>query len=203
MCVCVCVSVWRRAAKLPLLIFSLIYICMLRGSLREERQKKSGAQEHAGCCVCISLWEGTSHDLKSKVHECITTELCVFFARQSSKNQLACTPLAYLKNRNPNVCVCLCVCLWLCVWSRAAKFHLLICSLSKFVCSGEYWEKKDRNKRELRSMLDAVCISLGEGKQKYLTLKSAWVHQHRAVCFVCKLEQWDPACLLHSCSFEV
>jgi len=75
---------------LPLLIFSLIYICMLRGSLREERQKKSGAQEHAGCCVCASLGEEIQpHALQPKVHECINTRLCVLCARQSSGLQLA------------------------------------------------------------------------------------------------------------------
>jgi len=131
---------------------------MLRSVLREESEEQKGAQEHAGCCVCISLWEGTSHDLKSKVHECITTELCVFFARQSSKNQLACTPLAYLKNRNPNVCVFVCMSMAVCMkqGSQVSSPDLL----TEQICMLRSVQRQERGiKRDFRSMLDAVCLS--------------------------------------------
>ena len=61
---------------MQLLIFSLSYICMLRGALRERKiEKERGVQEHAGCCVCIFLEEEYSHALHPKVHECINAKL--------------------------------------------------------------------------------------------------------------------------------
>jgi len=98
---------------LQLLIFSLSYICMLRSVLREERQKKRGAQEHAGCFVCASLGEEIQpHALPPKVHECINTRLCVLCARQSSELQFACSPLAHLHIKTQ---ICVFVFLLVCV----------------------------------------------------------------------------------------
>ena len=53
-------------------------------------------------------------------------------------------------------------------------------------------------------MLDAVCVCLlwGWNTATCLTSKSALVHQYKAVCCVCKAEQWFAACLLSFCSFK-
>ena len=73
-----------------------------------------------------------------------------------------------------------------------------------FVCSGVYWEKKDRINRSLGACwMQCVCLPWGRNTAPCLSTKCAWVHQYKAVCFVFKAELCVTACLLSSCSFNI
>ena len=65
--------------------------------------------------VCISLWEGTSHDLQSKVHECINILLFVFLQGRAVKTSLL-APLLLIQNIETQKCVFGCVYVYGCVY---------------------------------------------------------------------------------------
>ena len=106
----VCVGKLRRAVKLQLQMFLINYFYMFRSLLTETyRMRKRGVSRSMLCAVCVFVCvpreKKCRHTFNLKVHECISTEIKVLFARQSSGLQLACFPLAHLNIKMLIVCV--------------------------------------------------------------------------------------------------
>ena len=96
------------------------------------------------------------HALQPKVHECINLRLCVLFARQSSGLQLTFSPLACIY-KPKYVCVCARVDVCECMKKGrqvAAPDPLTQHHLYAHECA----ERRETEKKEFRSMLDAVCV---------------------------------------------
>ena len=116
MCVCVCVALCVKegsqvaAPDLLTQLHSHAQEC----AVRRKREKREFRSMLVAVCVS-SLGKEYSHVLHPKVHECISTELCVLCSRQSSGLQLACSTLAHL-NIETQICSCVYVCLSVCLY---------------------------------------------------------------------------------------
>ena len=96
-------------------------------------------------------------------------------------------------------------CVSVSVLRRAAKLQLLI-SIQNYVCRLRSVLKEVRTKKEAQNhdeCCGCVCLIWGRNTAPCLKTKSARDHHYKAVCFVCKAEQWVAACLLSSCSFKL